>query len=123
MKSVPAKPMLLHFKALLGSEAIYLRVASHCHPTIKLLGFNGSVEPKYKPFSSPIVCRSIGLLQLELPPLPKATADDIDTSTFLPKLNFDVFSLPMKMFGGGTNGKEDVKTEPPQKNQIPRRSF
>ncbi len=65
----------------------------------------------------------IGLLELELPPLRATETDDVDPSAFLPKLNFDVFSLPMKMFGGGSNDKDKVQPDDANKNKAPRRSF
>lgn len=57
----------------------------------------------------------VGLMQLELPPVPKSVGSD-DEQSFLPKLNFDVFSLPLKMFGGSSDSagsKGDTEKAPP----------
>jgi hypothetical protein len=48
----------------------------------------------------------VGLIQLELPPLPVETGESADPIQ-LPKLDFDIFSLPLKMFGKGAAASKD----------------
>ncbi|QDV25002.1 hypothetical protein [Aureliella helgolandensis] len=47
----------------------------------------------------------VGTIQLEMPPLPSTPATD-ETPTMLPPMNFDIFQLPMQLFGGGKTESE-----------------
>jgi hypothetical protein len=56
----------------------------------------------------------VGVIHLELPPLP-VVENASEGPSLLPKMDFDIFSLPLKMFGKGAS-KEDINPPPAKKS-------